>query len=216
MRLNNNQSTNQSLENTYHPEEEYANSRFIVTAANDAPQINPYDPSLCYRHFDGISHHSTPAPVHCYPSSNMYYSANEYHYQSYRSESFDVASSHHATSEKFSFDDFEVLHAGDILALESPIQQSGIISRREDLSNPAFEVSSSSVYTHSDMSCDEYTVTSLDDRAAAASFHSSHPRSSADSVAPIDQSPKRHVFSESRQSTPGQELVKQETELTVI
>ena len=164
----------QPAANSFYAHEESNASRFFVPVTQDHAQVAAYDSVRC-RHYDSLPYaHTTASFSANYSSPASLYYAEYYHStrrpdQMHSYEMTDAA----AGIEKFSFEDFEVLHAGDILALESPLppaslKHSAATKKWPDVPHSVADISSESMCTHSDSSCDEYIVTSLDDSSTSS------------------------------------------------
>lgn len=164
-------------DNSFYPTDQSSSARFFVPVTQDSAHVQPYDTCDRSRHYDALPYTSSTSST-CVsagypPTPSFYYS--EYYHSTRRPDNtpaFEMGS-YASNTDKFSFDDFEILHAGDILALESPLPpHSGKDQQR--LTNESSDgqadvnVSCESVCTHSDSSCDEYIVTSLDDSTTSS------------------------------------------------
>lgn len=164
-----------TTDNSFCPNPESSASRFFVPCTQDMSQAHEFNDRM--RHYEPQSY-AAAMPSTCvasgYPATPAFYYA-EYYQPSRRSDqmqSFEMCEQTPAT-DKFSFDDFEVMHAGDILALESPLTSNcnkNVVhaNKWSGGQNYGADVSCESVCTHSDSSCDEYIVTSLDDSSTSS------------------------------------------------
>lgn len=160
----------QPVANSFYSHEESAASRFFVPVSQDLGQVTAYD--RC-RHYDSLPYaHSTASFSASYSAPGGLYYAE--YYPTRRPDQLHSYEMPDATAglEKFSFEDLEILHAGDILALESPLppghNTSTAPNKWPDVSHSMADISSESICTHSDSSCDEYIVTSLDDSSTSS------------------------------------------------
>lgn len=155
---------------SFYPYEESNSSRsYFVPATQDLTQA--YD-TVRYRHFESLPYVHTPATFssNTYSSPASLYYAENYHPTRKSEQTPYEMTEATAGMEKFSFEDFEVMHAGDILALESPLPSHAYRAAAKkwpDVSQTA-DISSELICTHSDSSCDEYIVTSLDDSSTSS------------------------------------------------